>query len=412
MKVLMLNFGPRWQGTYYRPFNWGRHLVRCGHRVTIACGPRLGGGPGRISVDAGMRIVEAPGFLDPSRFLIRLGGLPGWGALDILGRILELRDGGYDIVHVFEHAPNVTLPAGLLQVRRPPALVADWCDHFGRGGFRDEDHYRLERVYRVLGEPVRRLLDRWERTLRIKARAVTVISDFLRRRAVGLGVAAEKIRLIRGSVDTAAVRPLAKPAARARWGLGAADRIVGFLGSFQADLDLTMAAVAAAAADLPALKLLIIGRRNPSLERLAETLGIADRVVQTDWCSEADLPWYLAAADAFIMPMKDNPINRARWPNKIGEYMAAGRPTIASRVGDVAELIDREGFGVTAGPSAPEMAAAISALLRDGDRLEAMGERARRIAERDFSLDVQGAQVEGLYRSLVPRAAPAGSPHE
>lgn len=83
----------------------------------------------------------------------------------------------------------------------------------------------------------------------------------------------------------------------------------------------------------------IIGKKDNNVSKKAAELNIVNKIIQTGWCSNQQFPWYLSVADAFLIPMKDNPVNQARWPRKICEYMTAGRPTICTRVGDIAELI-------------------------------------------------------------------------
>lgn len=48
----------------------------------------------------------------------------------------------------------------------------------------------------------------------------------------------------------------------------------------------------------------------------------------------------LKNAKALLFPMRDTPLNRCRCSSKIFAYLASGRPVIAHRVGEVAELLD------------------------------------------------------------------------
>ncbi len=408
MNVVMVNFCRRNHGTYYRSFTWGRELARAGHRVTVLCAPAGRGLFAAESREAGVRILETPGFLDPSWLMSRLSGLTGWGGLDILARVREVRRERPDILQLHEHHPNVVVPAALAGGADGPVLLADWVDHYGPGGFRDEDHFRFDWIYRPLGAPFRRMVDGWEGGLRRRARAVTVISGYLARRAESLGVPRDRIHVIPGGADVEAVRPLPKAAARARLGFAAGDLLLGFLGSYQGDVDLAIEAVARLSRRMRNVRFLLIGRRNRDLEELAALFGIADRVVPTGWVESDELPWVLAAVDAFMIPMRDNRLNEARWPNKIGEYMAAGRPTIATRVGDVAAVIEEERIGVTADFGATPLAEAAEDLLADGSRLAEMGARAREVAERRFSLSSIGRRVEALYRSALAGRGGAG----
>ncbi|NKB15907.1 MAG: glycosyltransferase family 4 protein, partial [Sphingomonadales bacterium] len=54
-----------------------------------------------------------------------------------------------------------------------------------------------------------------------------------------------------------------------------------------------------------------------------------------------ELPSVLPAADLFLLPYPNKIVNVGRWPNKIGDYMAVGRPTVANPVGELNELFQR-----------------------------------------------------------------------
>ncbi len=53
------------------------------------------------------------------------------------------------------------------------------------------------------------------------------------------------------------------------------------------------------------------------------------------------LPKYLAAADVFLMPYSNKISNVGRWPNKVGDYMCVGRPTVSNPVGEVKWLFEQ-----------------------------------------------------------------------
>ncbi len=103
------------------------------------------------------------------------------------------------------------------------------------------------------------------------------------------------------------------------------------------------------------------------------------------------------------------------FPNALLEAMASSLPSIASRVGDVPNMIEdgRTGFLVSPG-NASELAAALRRLrgLAPEDR-RAIGARARDVVERQFQMEIMAARYLALYEGLVaarrgPRAG-AGS---
>jgi glycosyltransferase involved in cell wall biosynthesis len=94
--------------------------------------------------------------------------------------------------------------------------------------------------------------------------------------------------------------------------------------------------------------------------------------------------------------------------NSILEYMAAGRPVVATDVGGAREVI-REGETGYIVPSGDDelMAERIVSLLRDPARARLMGEHGRRVVEDKFSSRTLLQNTEALYEKLLP-GKPAG----
>jgi glycosyltransferase involved in cell wall biosynthesis len=111
----------------------------------------------------------------------------------------------------------------------------------------------------------------------------------------------------------------------------------------------------------------------------------------------AKLPEHLAAADIFLTPYSNEIANVGRWPNKVGDYMAVGRPIVSNPVGEVKWLFDTHAVGVLADETPESFADAVLALLRDPAAADAMGREARRVAETVFAWDQQISKLESWY---------------
>jgi glycosyltransferase involved in cell wall biosynthesis len=409
MKIFMSLFCGRNEGSYYRAFPWSVGLAARGHDVTLACTSPTPSRRTRVEHDQGVRLLLTPTLLDGRRVMTRLCGLYGWSPGSIAARTKELRHGNYDIVHTYEHQAHVTLPV-YFAGNNGPALVADTCDHYGPGGFREKTYspYRLRPLYQPLGWPIRCLVDSWEKNLRRRAQQLTAISSWLAGRLESFGIPAERIHCIPGCSDTKAIYPVDQGEARLKHGLPRDNPVLAFLGAGQFDLDLSLAAFKTLLPQHPHAHYLVIGKQDPFVTARATELGIRDRVIQTGWIDDSDLYTWLGCADVGLIAMRDNDVNQARWPNKIGSYTAAGRPTVCTQVSDVAKLVADHDIGLTTPVDVDAFAEAIHQVLTNPEQAAEMGQRARRVAENELSLEKQIDQLEWIYESALkgPRHAP------
>ena len=189
---------------------------------------------------------------------------------------------------------------------------------------------------------------------------------------------------------------------REELGLGPADRLVLAVGNLypvkgHADL---VSAIAQLGPRHPSLHLAIAGRGDlaDSLNRAARAGGVGDRVHLLGL--RGDIADLLAAADIFVLPSRSEGL-----PLALLEAMFAGRPIVATRVGDVPVALANGAAGLLAEPGRPdELAAAIERLLADADLARELGKQARIRAQAEFDASTMAARYESLYRPALKRA--------
>jgi glycosyltransferase involved in cell wall biosynthesis len=177
-----------------------------------------------------------------------------------------------------------------------------------------------------------------------------------------------------------------------------------FVGFVQYDLELVIRAFAVARARVPGARLVLVGPRSADASRLASELGLAAAVQDFGAQPFAQVPTFLGAADVLLLPLSDNLMNRARGPIKLGDYLAAGRATLANPVGDLVEIFTKDEVGVLAGDTPEAYGAALADLLADRERCARIGRRARTVAEEQYAWGRIAPQLEEVYRSVVARA--------
>ena len=226
---------------------------------------------------------------------------------------------------------------------------------------------------------------------RINLRAadrIVVVSEVLRQQLVAAGVGAERVVVNPNAVDVSQFRPDAGGTqVRQRLGLGST-LVVGFSGTFGAWHGIpTLAAVLPAVLRArPAVRWLLIG--DGPLRRLVddtvEAHALGTRVCRTGLVPHKDMPAYLAACDVLVSPHGRQADGGEFFgsPTKLFEYMATGRPIVASAVGQIADVLVDEQSALLVPPDDPEaLCRAIVRLADDACLRVRLGLAVRRAAE-------------------------------
>lgn len=138
------------------------------------------------------------------------------------------------------------------------------------------------------------------------------------------------------------------------------------------------------------------GEQVPGLRRLASELGLADSAFFIGRCNRvADL---LSISDVCVLSSK----GVEGFSNSILEYMAAGRPVVATDVGGAREaVVDSETGYIVKPEDHQTMANRLISLLKEPDKAWAMGAKGRQRVLRHFSCEAQLSRVEELYAKLL-----------
>jgi teichuronic acid biosynthesis glycosyltransferase TuaC len=159
-------------------------------------------------------------------------------------------------------------------------------------------------------------------------------------------------------------------------------------------------ALAALSSRHPRLRYVLVGRGpdRAALERLASSLGVAERVELKGGLPHEQTLAELARCHLHVMPSRHDAFGVAHV-----EAMAAGLPSVGG-AGTGAEDIARAGEGlVLVRPGdVGELTRTLDGLLSDQARLEALGAAARQTVARCFSWRLCGERTASLYQSLVP----------
>jgi glycosyltransferase involved in cell wall biosynthesis len=251
------------------------------------------------------------------------------------------------------------------------------------------------------------LLERFERLNLNAAARIFVVSEVERRNLLRLGIADEKIIVNPNGVDTERFRPdIGGVKARQELGIKEGEILAGFVGTFGPWHGvLTLAeAITRMPDDRPVRFLLVgAGRFRDEVERTIRTAGRKDRVIFTGHLEHERVPALLDACDILLsphVPLEDGSEFFGS-PTKLFEYMAMGKAIVASRLGQIGDVLEDEEGGLLIEPgNAGQLAEAILRLSGSRDLRERLGNAARRAAVERHTWKQNAQRVIDQYQAL------------
>jgi glycosyltransferase involved in cell wall biosynthesis len=393
MHILMIApepfFEPR--GTPFSEFHRIRALTALGHTVDLVTYP-FGG-----DVDLpGLRIYRC--LRPPFIARVRIG--PSWAKvpLDLALTLTAFRRalaGGYDAVHSHEEGGAIgVLLARLLGIPHLYDMHSSLPQQVANFGYGE-----ARWLVRLLG---------WlERFMVRRSRVVIVICPELETtvRAVNPGVPTVLIENAAGSGRS----PTAGSgrSVRAALGLDAAAPLVVYTGTFEAyqGLDLLYAAMAIVSRARPDARLVMVGGEPAQVEaarRRVAGLGIAGAVLFTGQRPAEEVPGYLDAATVLVSPRSTG----TNTPLKIYQYVRSGRPIVATNLRTHTQVLS-EDTSFLAEPTPEAFAAAMLRAINEPARAEAVGRRARELADIKYSDEAFIEKTRLAVAALVTVDRPA-----
>lgn len=248
---------------------------------------------------------------------------------------------------------------------------------------------------------LRRLARACERFVWRRADRVLPVTEVLAGHVLAAGVPRERVEVIPNGIDLGDFPPPAAddPAAKTTLILG----FVGFVREWHG-LDAVVRAIAAWQGT-PHLALLVVGEgpARPGLERLAASLGIAERVRFTGLAERAAVPGLIAGFDIALQPAS---VDYAS-PLKVFEYMAAGRAIVAPDQPNLREVLHHDATALLFDPADPDaMWRAVVRLATAPSLRQRLGAAARaEVLRRDLTWAGNAARVARLVEcELAGRA--------
>ena len=296
--VLVVDFDNNWHSTGWRPIVKKRSVVRGYHK---------------LYADASITLIRPA--------MLRIPGL---------GRISWLASCWREIAAVLDEVqPDVVVAYGISN-----ALLSYYLARRASIPF----VYHVLDALHTLAEParLRPIARRVEQMVMRRADRVVVINRTLRDYAVAMGASPQRVDVVPVGWARPTLPPGAAGEVRRDLGVGEADFLlvfVGWLYEFSGLLEVA-AELSRRGSELPHVKCAIVGDGDllGELQRLSSGADLKGRLLVLGRRPPAEVPGFIAASDACLLPARRVPAMEHIVPAKMGEYMELGKPVIATRL--------------------------------------------------------------------------------
>jgi glycosyltransferase involved in cell wall biosynthesis len=298
-----------------------------------------------------------------------------------------LRRGGFRIVHTHDLYANLLgIPAAV--IARVPVIISSQ---------RDLSHLDLYKTRRRV----------WLRRMQNLCAAVLTNANAVREAMLAENhFVPEKVRVIYNGVDT---DRFSHGSRDRRWlirsdanegGAIEKEKWIVLVGNMHSDVKghpwLIDAAIAITR-KFPETRFVLVGdgALRKDFERQVAALGLERHFLFLG--RRDDVPRILACCDIGVLPSKAEGL-----PNAVLEYLAAGLPTVASRVGGNAEIVQDGKSGLLVPPEdSSALEEALLRLLRDPEFASSLGKNGREYVTREFSFQRMIESTDQLYTELL-----------
>jgi glycosyltransferase involved in cell wall biosynthesis len=364
------------------------------------------GGSERQALDQTRRLLESGKYdvflasLKPAGVLraetekLKLGEIPSYPLKSFYGPnaiaqlrrfVAHLRQSKIDLLHTHDYYTNIFgMAAGALA-----GVKVRIASRRETGGMRTAAQIQLQKMSYAL------------------AHQIVANSESVRQQLIDEGIKSQRITVIHSGLDVDRVTaPAGVSRAETLSALGVGQSpdvfkqfvtIVANMRHEVKDHPMFLRAAQRVSKAMPEVAFLLAGEGEleESLNQLAKQLEIAGNTFFLGRCK--NIAQLLSISDVCVLSSKAEGFS-----NSILEYMAAGRPVVATDVGGAREAIVENATGYIV-PSGNEdlMAERIISLLRDPAKARLLGEQGRRVVAEKFSSAALLQNTEALYERLL-----------
>ena len=385
MKILILSHAQYITVALPKIIEFAETLSGMGHEITLMVTHKTNILKAESFTHNGVHYLLSPSIL-PGKFR------HGADFYDALRRILLTRKMVFDIIHAIDSRPSVILPALFLQRKHNTPLVLEWSDWFGKGGTIQE------RSGKLYAATVGKFESFFEERFRLRADGATAISQLLHKRLTDMGFDESLIHIHRMGCNLERFAGYDKQSSRKHLKIEDDKIIFSYFGRILPnDQALLLSAfdIFKKAVNLN-VHLYFIGNVKHPDGNIPEGVEYKGLVPNDDY------DHYLSATDVCLLPLKLTLANLARWPSKFVDYLAAGKPVVATNVSDFEAIFQENEIGILCNSDKDfDFAEAMVHIIDKRHDWNQLGQNGKKYAKENLSWPILTQSILQFYHKII-----------
>ncbi|SMD44626.1 Glycosyltransferase involved in cell wall bisynthesis [Aquiflexum balticum DSM 16537] len=283
------------------------------------------------------------------------------------------------------HRPS-NFPAFINQFLFGSIHLTEWWDFYGDGGYYNEKPWYFRIFYGKL--------EKWlEIKSKKKADGVIVLSNWMFNKALSTGI--KNVKIIHGGALTSKLKyqkPLPDRTGKIK---------LAYIGMADTELDLMIPFFNSLSDVRIKEKVIFLGFGNILNPLKKKQYGLDKILIEKGWIDYLNDTSVLEEIDVFVMIRKVNENALAGWPNKIGDYLALGRPILINPYGDLIDFVKDNPFGfIPVNFDEESIIQAIIKITSNKFDLIEMGEYNRALGESN-SWEKKSGEIISFYKEIT-----------
>lgn len=387
-KILFVHFSLKGKERWGRTFYLAKGLSLYGYEVTLLTSEHnYNIFKVQKELIDGVTVYSFPDIL-PVKVLSK-----GFGLFSLLYKVAYSCLNKFDFIYSDAgETPNSGIPCKINQWVYNAKYISEWSDMLDRGGHYDSKpkwfKFMFGKYYLWSVKYYRKSAD-----------YVVVLSSYMKDYATQSGIHPDKLILVPGGSMVNEISYYTIGINKSIYDINQETLTIGYIGVNFCEINdfLPIIDVIKKQKYKHRVKLLIYGHKVSNDFLIKNNLQ--DIIVQCGFVDFSKESNKLSAVDVFILYKPDSVISNAGWPNKLGDYMAVGRPIIVTPYGDITSFVkdNPEGF-IVINRDENEINKVLNDILEGKYNIKYMGETNRKVAINKISWD---ARAKIISNSLI-----------